>query len=61
MDKWTYDVDYGMSFRDCPFTIYYRNGQKSFVQIGGDKKIASQLCIDLQEGKVKPEDYTPGP
>jgi hypothetical protein len=53
-DRWTYRIDYGMSWRDCPFTVYYCNGVRSFSTLGECRTTAHDRCIALECGKEEP-------
>lgn len=57
MSNWTYDIDNGMSFRDCPVTILFLDGKKFGSFIGGDRQHASKLCNDLERGDACPVCY----
>lgn len=59
-DRWTFRIDYGMSWRDCPFTIFYCNNVRRFSKIGGCKKLAHEKCIALENGLEQPPEDSSG-
>ncbi len=58
-DKWTFRIDYGMSWKDCPFTIFYLNGAKYFTSLGGCKESAYDRCVSLMSGTEEPPERDP--